>query len=68
MRCWPNTAPATVRAALAALSDRAETLMRAEVENLPDGRWEAEDFLDNDGIEDTALCRSAWRWRSPATG
>ena len=46
---------ATVRAALTALSDRAETLMRAEVENLPDGRWEAEDFLDNDGIEDTAL-------------
>jgi N-methylhydantoinase B len=45
----------TVRAALSALSDRAETLMRAEVESLPDGRWEAEDFLDNDGISDTAL-------------
>jgi N-methylhydantoinase B/oxoprolinase/acetone carboxylase alpha subunit len=29
--------------------------MRAEVSELPDGRWEAEDFLDNDGITDTAL-------------
>ena len=46
---------ATVRAALDALSDRAETLMRAELAALPDGRWEAEDFLDNDGITDTAL-------------
>ena len=45
----------TVRAALSALSDRAETLMRAEVEALPDGQWEAEDFLDNDGIDDKAL-------------
>ncbi|MCA0939588.1 hydantoinase B/oxoprolinase family protein [Salipiger pacificus] len=45
----------TVAAALAALSDRAETLMRAELATLPDGRWEAEDFLDNDGITDTAL-------------
>ena len=46
---------ATVRAALDALGDRAEALMRAELEALPDGRWEAEDFLDNDGITDTAL-------------
>ncbi|WP_417743346.1 hydantoinase B/oxoprolinase family protein [Salipiger sp.] len=45
----------TVAAALAALSDRAETLMRAELATLPDGRWEAEDFLDNDGITDEAL-------------
>ncbi|MBK5927717.1 hydantoinase B/oxoprolinase family protein [Rhodobaculum claviforme] len=45
----------TVRAALEALSDRAETLARAEIAALPDGRWEAEDFLDNDGITDTAL-------------
>jgi hypothetical protein len=34
--------------------DRAEALMRAELSDLPDGRWEAEDFLDNDGITDTA--------------
>ncbi|MCA0962143.1 hydantoinase B/oxoprolinase family protein [Salipiger bermudensis] len=45
----------TVAAALTALSDRAETLMRAELATLPDGRWEAEDFLDNDGITDEAL-------------
>ena len=45
----------TVRAALDALQDRAETLMRAELSELPDGRWEAEDFLDNDGITDTPL-------------
>lgn len=45
----------TVRAALDALSDRAETLIRAEVAALPDGRWEATDYLDNDGITDTPL-------------
>ncbi|MBF9058489.1 hydantoinase B/oxoprolinase family protein [Rhodobacterales bacterium HKCCSP123] len=47
--------PETVRAALDALQDRAEALMRAELSELPDGRWEAEDFLDNDGITDAAL-------------
>ena len=45
----------TVAAALTALGDRAEALMRAEIAALPDGRWEAEDFLDNDGIADVAL-------------
>ncbi len=45
----------TVAAALSALSDRAETLMRAELATLPDGRWQAEDFLDHDGITDEAL-------------
>jgi N-methylhydantoinase B len=45
----------TVRAALDALQDRAEVLMRSELTELPDGRWEAEDFLDNDGITDTPL-------------
>ncbi|WP_370401357.1 hydantoinase B/oxoprolinase family protein [Sulfitobacter sp. JB4-11] len=45
----------TVRAALDALGHRAEALMRAELEGLPDGRWEAEDFLDNDGITDERL-------------
>ena len=45
----------TVRAALDALGDRAETLMRAELAALPDGRWEAIDHLDNDGITDDAL-------------
>ncbi|MEM8754674.1 MAG: hydantoinase B/oxoprolinase family protein, partial [Pseudomonadota bacterium] len=45
----------TIRAALDALTARAEALMRAEVEALPDGRWEAEDFLDNDGVADAPL-------------
>jgi len=45
----------TVSAALVALGHRAERLMRSELEALPNGRWEAEDFLDNDGIEDTPL-------------
>ncbi|MGP9818474.1 hydantoinase B/oxoprolinase family protein [Salinarimonas sp. NSM] len=45
----------TVRAALDALGDRAEALARAEIAALPDGRWEAEDYLDNDGIDDVPL-------------
>jgi len=44
-----------VSAALVALGDRAETLMRLELSGLPDGRWEATDYLDNDGITDVAL-------------
>lgn len=47
--------PETVKAALDALGDRAETLMRGELAELPDGRWEAVDYLDNDGITDVAL-------------
>jgi N-methylhydantoinase B len=46
---------ATVSDALTALGDRAETLMRAELAAPPDGRWEAVDWLDNDGITDVAL-------------
>ena len=46
---------ATVRAALVALGDRAETLMRAELSDMPDGTWAATDYLDNDGITDTPL-------------
>ncbi|MBT8459751.1 MAG: hydantoinase B/oxoprolinase family protein [Boseongicola sp.] len=46
---------ATVKAALDALGNRAEDLMRAEVAALPDGRWEAVDHLDNDGITDESL-------------
>lgn len=45
----------TVEAALIALGERAETLMRAELAALPDGRYEAEDFLDNDGTSDAPL-------------
>jgi len=46
---------ATVKGALVALSDSAENLMRSEIKALPDGRWTAEDFLDNDGIVDEPL-------------
>ena len=45
----------TVSAALDALGTRAEALMRAELTDLPDGRWEAVDYLDNDGITDQPL-------------
>jgi N-methylhydantoinase B len=45
----------TVGAAFVQLGDRAEALMRAELSALPDGRWEATDYLDNDGITDKAL-------------
>ncbi|MEM8869516.1 MAG: hydantoinase B/oxoprolinase family protein [Pseudomonadota bacterium] len=41
--------------AFTALGDRAEKLMRAEIAALPDGRWEALDYLDNDGVRDIAL-------------
>ena len=46
---------ATITAALEALGHRAEALMRSELTELPDGRWEAEDYLDNDGINDEQL-------------
>ena len=45
----------TIKAALEALGHRAETLMRAELEALPNGQWAAEDYLDNDGITDKPL-------------
>ncbi len=45
----------TVKTALNALGDRAEALMRAELSALPDGRYSATDYLDNDGIEDEPL-------------
>jgi len=63
----------TVRAALDALQDRAERLMQADLTELPDGRWEAVDYLDNDGIADAALpiqvaveiSRDRWFWILP---
>lgn len=45
----------TIAAALDALTQRAASLMRAEIAALPDGVYEAEDFLDNDGIVDAPL-------------
>ncbi|AWB21088.1 hydantoinase B/oxoprolinase family protein [Methylobacterium currus] len=46
---------ATVDAAFAAFSDRAEALMRAAIRALPDGRYSFADVLDNDGIVDEPL-------------
>src|SRR3984893_13019404 len=45
----------TIAAALAALSARAETLMRQNITALPDGTYSCDDFLDNDGVTDEAL-------------
>jgi N-methylhydantoinase B len=45
----------TVMSALAALTARAEALMRASIAALPDGRYSCDDFLDNDGIDDAPL-------------
>ena len=46
---------ATARSALAALKDRAATMMRAQISKLPSGTISAEDWLDNDGIDDVPL-------------
>ena len=40
---------ATLRAAVAALHDQSEAQMRAALEALPDGVYEGEDWLDDDG-------------------
>jgi N-methylhydantoinase B len=45
----------TIAAALAALSRRAEALMRANIAALPDGTYRYDDFLDNDGVTDQPL-------------
>jgi N-methylhydantoinase B len=45
----------TITAALAALSARAEALMRANIAALPDGTYRCDDFLDNDGVTDKPL-------------
>ncbi|MFQ3301271.1 MAG: N-methylhydantoinase B, partial [Planktomarina sp.] len=45
----------TARRALVALKDRAATMMRAQISNLPSGTISAEDWLDNDGIDDVPL-------------
>lgn len=38
-----------------ALIDQAEQMAREELRQLPDGRWEFEDFLDDDGLGDAPL-------------
>ncbi len=45
----------TVATALQELRARAANLMRARIDELPDGTVSAEDFLDNDGIIDEPL-------------
>jgi N-methylhydantoinase B len=45
----------TITAALAALSSRAEALMRANIAALPDGTYTYDDFLDNDGVTNEPL-------------
>jgi len=50
-----ETGEDVVAEALAALTARAEALMRSELACLPDGTYAAEDFLDNDGIVDAPL-------------
>ncbi len=45
----------TVAEALAELKQRAAIQFRSLLRELPDGRYAAEDFLDNDGIRDEAL-------------
>jgi N-methylhydantoinase B len=39
-----------IQANVVALLDHSETLMRAELERLPEGEFSAQDYLDNDGI------------------
>jgi N-methylhydantoinase B len=45
----------TVRACIAELKRRSERQMRSYLEDLPDGVYEYEDFMDSDGIEDKPL-------------
>ena len=46
---------ATARDALAALKARAASMMRSKIAGLPPGTYSAEDWLDNDGIDDVPL-------------
>jgi N-methylhydantoinase B len=50
-----NYGDATVAAALAAASARAEAAMREKIAALPDGVYAFEDYLDNDGVIDERL-------------
>ncbi|UUX49043.1 hydantoinase B/oxoprolinase family protein [Nisaea acidiphila] len=45
----------TVAGAMTELRDRAGKLMRSLIRDMPDGRYSADDFLDNDGIVDEPL-------------
>jgi len=45
----------TISACFDRLHDESEEQMRAALRALPDGTWEGEDFLDDDGIEDRRI-------------
>jgi N-methylhydantoinase B len=45
----------TISACFDRLHDESEEQMRAALRALPDGAWEGEDFLDDDGIEDRRI-------------
>ena len=47
--------PDTVQAAMQGLVTHAERMMRARLASLPDGRFEAKDILDDDGIGDLPI-------------
>ncbi|PZX13024.1 N-methylhydantoinase B [Palleronia aestuarii] len=45
----------TLSDCIAALNDRSERQMRSYIEEIPDGVYEYEDFMDNDGIVDAPI-------------
>ena len=45
----------SLRAQMSDLMDYAEELTRAELRALPDGQWEFEDFLDDDGFQEEPI-------------
>jgi N-methylhydantoinase B len=45
----------TVDACFARLHDESEAQMRAAIRALPDGVWEGEDWVDDDGVDDTPI-------------
>src|SRR5208337_3378571 len=47
--------PGVVTAAMAELQDRSEQQMRAAIRAMPQGVFEGEDFLDDDGIRDRPI-------------
>ena len=53
--CFARFGADTVRAGAAALLDYAEARTRAEIAALPDGTYENEEVLDNDGVADGAV-------------
>jgi N-methylhydantoinase B len=48
----------TLEACFDALHAASEAQMRAAIRALPDGVWEGEDWLDDDGVDDRPLCVS----------